>query len=143
MGHKPTVRLGGASVLEMVMLGSSVSLASSLRIGSGEVCWIWQSAGASYLMRVFAKRGSRGYLLESAMICNRVMSYSLLCHFALYPDLFPTRKLYHGVGERSIRGQPYNSRLWLCISGALSRLSLLPECVEVFCYSNRGNSLAF
>jgi hypothetical protein len=34
------------NVLEIVMLGSSVSLASWLRIGSGEVCWIWQSAGA-------------------------------------------------------------------------------------------------
>jgi hypothetical protein len=41
MGHKLTVRLD-ASVLEMVMLGSSVSLAGSLRIGNGEVCWIWQ-----------------------------------------------------------------------------------------------------
>ncbi len=51
----------------------------------------------------------------------------LVCQLDLYPDLFQTRKLYHGVGERSIRGQPYDFRLWLCISVALSRLSLLLE----------------
>ena len=120
MGHKPTVRLGGASVLEMVMLGSSVSLASSLRIGSGEVCWIWQSAGASYLMRVFAKRGSRGYLLESAMICNRVMSYSLLCQFDLYPDLFFRLESSITVLEKDRFGASLTTLDYGCASRELS-----------------------